>query len=231
MRASFILFLLLVACSGAPPAGKERPFYTEAPTYFDYTKFEPGKFPPPPASGSREDEEDLAALDRYQRIRTQAQCDSAAHEVKPDFEHFFGHMNPFVKPTPDEVDEIFWKLRSDVGRTVSKVKKLYNRERPFRRDPKRFHACVKEEHGMAYPSGHAAISRLYAQVLSELDPAHSADYFAQATTSGLNRVISGVHHMTDIAQGARLADEVYEAMKKSEAYQADLARLRSHLRR
>lgn len=230
--------LLVSACASSPPQTqtvsvpeqpKERPFYAEKPFYFDYNSFDPANFPPPPKEGSREDKADFAALDKFQKKRTQEMCDAASHEVKPDFENFYGELSPFVKPTPAEIDHIFWQLRSDMGRTVSRVKKFYNRERPYRRDEKRFVPCIKKEDGKAYPSGHAAFARLYSLVLAELDPANREKYEAHARQSALNRVIGGVHHPSDIAMGAKLADDIYAKMKESPAYKADIEKLRGFL--
>lgn len=237
MRSAFFLSILcLSACAAAPAqmsaektGPKERPFYADAPFYFDYTAFDPTKVQVPPAPGSKEDEQDLAELDRFQKTRSQTDCEAAGKEVKPDFENFFGEMSPFQKPTAQVVDEIFWRLRSDIGRTVSKIKKHYNRERPYRRDANRFVPCIKLEDGKAYPSGHAAISRLFASVLAELDPKNMGKYFAHAEESALNRVVGGVHHRSDIVMGKKIADQVYAAMKESPAYKADLASLRSLL--
>jgi acid phosphatase (class A) len=236
MRLSFFLFLFVFsACATnkpVDPAGaKSRPFYADAPVYFDHLAFDPSKIAPPPAPGSKVDNEDLAEIEQFQKTRTAAQCAAAGHEVKPDFQNFFGHMSPFVKPTPDEVDEIFWKLRSDIARTVSKVKKHYNRERPYRRDEKRFVPCIKKEDGKAYPSGHAAIARLFAKVLSELDPANAKKYFSHAEDSAMNRLIGGVHHRSDLVVGKEMADMVYGKIIKTEAYKADLTKLRSHLQK
>lgn len=231
MRGILVLALFLSACASAPGGSKERPWYTEKPVYYDYSKFDLKKVPPPPAPGSKEDEADLAALDQIQKTRTSAECEAATGEVKPDFENFFGHMSPFVKPTPEKVDEIFWFLRSDTARTISRIKKHFNRERPFVRDAKRFQPCVKEEFGKSYPSGHAAIARMYARVLGLLDPSRRAEYEKHAKQSGWNRVIGGVHHPSDVVLGARLADEIFEEMRKTQKFQEDMKVLRAYLAR
>lgn len=232
MRGVLVLVLLLSsACASTTGGSKERPWYTEKPVYYDYQQFDLSKVSPPPAPGSKEDEQDLATLDEIQKTRTGAQCEAAMGEVKPDFENFFGHMSPFVKPTPEKVDEIFWFLRSDAGRTISRIKKHFNRERPFVRDGKRFHPCIKEEFGKSYPSGHAAIARLYARVLGFLDPARRAEYERHAKQSGWNRVIGGVHHPSDVDVGARLADVIFEEIRKSPKFQEDVKVLRTYLAR
>lgn len=229
MKLALLLVVFLSACAAAAPVKKERPWYTEKPVYYDYAKFDLKKVPPPPAPGSPEDEAELKVLEQIQNTRTHAQCDAASEEVTPDFENFFGHLSPFVRPTPELVDEIFWYLRSDTARTISRIKKHFNRERPFVRDGKRFQPCVKEEFGKSYPSGHAAIARIYARVLGLLDPAGRAAYEAHAKQSGWNRVVGGVHHPSDVILGARLADQIFEEMRKTRKFQEDVKRLRTQL--
>ncbi|MCO5142910.1 MAG: phosphatase PAP2 family protein [Oligoflexia bacterium] len=227
------LFLLTIAltysCSQSP-IKKERPFYGDRPYYFNYDNFDPSTVAAPPKEGSAQDKKDLLIVEKYQKERTAQDCHRAVHEKIPDYQHFFSDIGPFPKNVPEEVDEFFWKIKSDVGRTVSKVKKLYNRERPFKRDPKRFQPCEEEKFGKSYPSGHAAIARTMALILETIDPKTAQKYEERANQAALNRVIGGVHHPSDIETGKAVALMVFKEMTKNEEFQKDLYNLRSYMK-
>jgi hypothetical protein len=74
------------------------------------------------------------------------------------------------------------------------------------------------------------MARLFALILSDLDPARRAEYMAKADESALFRVIGGVHHPTDTAAGKALADALYNELKREPALASDLRALKPLLR-
>jgi len=181
---------------------------------------------PPPAPGSPEDKKDLEVLFDWQARRTEADCAGANAQAEADFDKFFGDISPFPRPLPPEVSTILFRVYVDGGKAVAVAKKKYARPRPFRRD-KELRPCLGRVGGLSYPSGHATVSRLFALLLGDVDPARRAAFLERSDRAALNRVIGGVHHPSDIEAGKLLGGAVYAKMSEEPAFRADLAKLRS----
>lgn len=185
-------------------------------------------FRPPPAAGSKEDLADLAALKDWQLRRTPEDCARANAAGHAEFLQFFGDISPFPDPLPPAAAAVLKHVKEDADWAVYGVKERFKRERPFLRDAS-LEPCLGRVGGKAYPSGHAAIARVFALLLSDLVPERRADFLARADQAALDRVIGGVHHPTDIEAGKLLADRIYKAIKKSRRFKKDLAVLRGLL--
>ncbi len=187
---------------------------------------------PAPADGSETDKADLAALHEWQNKRTREECDRAKTETSASYEEVFGALSPFPKPLPEKAAAILAGIKADTDDTVEMIKSRFNRQRPFKRDPA-LTPCIDPGLGkigpLAYPSGHATISRVFALLLSDLVPGKKAVFMAKADETALNRVIAGVHHPSDIEAGKRLADSLYSQFLKAPAFKKDLKKLRALL--
>lgn len=186
--------------------------------------------PAAPAAGSDADKEDLAVVRRWQVERTEAQCQAAKAQTDATYDDFFGAVSPFGNPAADEVEKIFSKVRTDTGSIVYLLKEKYKRPRPFLRDPA-LTPCIAKASGYSYPSGHAATARVFGLMLSALVPANAGTYMRYADLSALNRVISGVHHPSDIEAGKTLGDAIYKALRQNNNFNADMDTLRRDLKR
>ncbi|MDA8132133.1 MAG: phosphatase PAP2 family protein [Elusimicrobia bacterium] len=185
--------------------------------------------PAPPAAGSYEDREDIRAVLDWQARRTGAQCAAARAEMSHDYETFFGRISPFGSPTPPEVKKFFDNVSKDSVAAHTFLKDAYQRPRPADRDG-RIKPCIPNARGLSYPSGHSAMSRLFALILSDLVPSRRAEFMAKADESALLRVIGGAHHPTDTEAGKALADALYKELKKEPAFMADMKALKPLLR-
>jgi len=217
------VFLALALLLGGCAAGARRARLQ----YLTPAQIEFAAFPPAPALESETDKADLKELLDWQRKRTQAQCERARSEAEANFREFFGD-GPFVKPLPPAAGEILKRIRNDVQAAVSAVKNRYKRPRPFLHDAE-LSPCLGRIGGYAYPSGHTAISRVYARLLSELSPASAEAFMARADEIALDRVLGGVHHPSDIEAGKRLGDELYAELRRRPSFQRDLETLRASL--
>jgi acid phosphatase (class A) len=83
--------------------------------------------------------------------------------------------------------------------------------------------------GFSYPSGHAAYSRLFALILSELQPERKSEFMARADQAALNRVIGGVHYPTDIEAGKKLAEDIFADLRKNPDFRRDLEILKQYI--
>ena len=185
--------------------------------------------PAPPAAGSYEDSEDIRAVLEWQDRRTGAQCAAARAEMSHDYDTFFSKISPFGSPTPAQVKKFFGDVAKDSVAAHTFLKDAYQRPRPADRDS-RVRPCIPNARGLSYPSGHSAMSRLFALILADLVPARRAEFMAKADESALLRVIGGAHHPTDTAAGKLLADTLYKALKQEPSFLADLKALKPLLR-
>lgn len=185
-------------------------------------------FPAPPAAGSKADLRDLAALKDWQHKRTREQCAKAGAGAHASYEEFFGDISPFADPLPEAAAVIFKRVKTETDGVAADVKDMFKRPRPFLRDAA-LEPCLGRAGGLAYPSGHATISRLFALMLADLVPSRKKEFFARADEAALYRVIGGVHHPSDIEAGKKLAGKLYKVYRKSPAFKADMAALRALL--
>lgn len=186
-------------------------------------------FPAAPAPGSEVDRADLAALRGWQGRRTPAECARAQAETSPSYDNFFGTLSPFPRPLPDRAQVFFSLIAADAGAANQILKRRYQRLRPFLRDAA-LKPCITKPKGFSYPSGHATVAYLYGLVLSDLVPARRAAFLARGAEGGLDRVIGGVHHPSDVAASKVLAEGLHEALQGVPAYRKELEALRRLLK-
>ena len=226
-RYLFVLALAAVlfvpaSCAGAPWEIKHTHHYLTA----EQQQFP--EFPPPPADGSKADLADMAALHEWQEKRTDEQCALANLEARGDYALFFGNISPFPRPLPAAAAEVLKRVKEETDGIAANIKDKFKRSRPFKRDT-RLKPCLGRIGGLAYPSGHAVISRIYALILSDLVPEHRAQFMARSDEAALYRIVGGVHHPADVEAGKKLADILYPMYLKSAAFQSDMKILRANL--
>jgi len=180
---------------------------------------------PPPARGSAEDKADFDRILKYQAERTAEECERAAFVVDVKLDTLFGPKNgPLTAAEVERWSNFFGKIRIDTDYFVQETKKHWGRLRPYLND-KRVEPCVHREVTKAYPSGHAAISRTFARILTKLDPSRAEAFDKRADEIAEHRVLAGVHHPTDIEAGKKLGDQVFEALIKNKAFVKSLETL------
>ncbi len=197
--------------------------------YLDVNSLDLRAVPSAPADGSPADKEDFRILYDWQARRTAAQCAAAGGEMEHNYEVFFGKLSPFGQPTPPEVKAFLNNVSKDSVAAHTLLKQAYQRQRPFVRDPG-IKPCIMRVQGLSYPSGHSAMARLFALILSDLVPARRAEFLARADEAALNRVLAGVHHPTDTSAGKVLADVLYKNLFDQPRFVTEMKALRPLLR-
>ncbi|HAH31394.1 MAG TPA: hypothetical protein DCL44_03665 [Elusimicrobia bacterium] len=213
------------SCASLPDKGYQP---KEHALYLSDAQLKDRKFVPAPVSGSETDKADLAVLRVWQEKRTPEQCTRAAAEAKALFSDLFGDSNPFIKPLPAEVEAFFTQVHSDSDAAVGVLKKHNKRKRPFLRDSS-LNPCLGRIGGLAYPSGHAVISRVDALILSELVPKRQSEFLAKADEAALYRVIGGVHHPSDIEAGKKFGDILYADFMLNPAFRAEMKKISAYI--
>lgn len=223
------LFLSLAAAFLLPVFLHSEEWVIPRTTYYisaDQQKFP--DFPAPPEAGSKKDKADLAAVLDWQGKRAPRDCDRANAGAHAGYVEFFGDLSPFPEPLPKVAESIFNRVKTETDGAAADIKDIFKRPRPFLRDPA-LQPCLGRIGGLAYPSGHATISRLFALMLAELVPPMKKVYLARADEAALDRVIGGVHHPADIEAGKKLADKLYRKYKKSPVFRGEMETLRGLL--
>ncbi len=183
----------------------------------------------PPQKGSDQQKADEEELLKLQESRSQADCDQAKFEVLVSLQNFFGVPNgPVPEPTVKKLAPFFEQLRNDGDYFIQRLKIDYPRQRPFLYLSS-LNPCVPKEVTGAYPSGHAVLSKLFALVLADIFPKQKEVLETRAQAIADHRILSGMHHRSDVDAGRRLATLVYEELRKSPKYQVDLNKLLAQL--
>lgn len=184
-----------------------------------YDKFK-SQLQAPPSLQSAAQKNDEKTLFALQKSRTPKDCAQAGKEVFVSLESFYGQPHgPLAPADIKKLSQFFNHVRNDGDFFIQKLKVDFPRQRPFAYI-EGIEPCVPKEVTGAYPSGHAALSKLYALILSDLYPADKAALETRAAEIGKHRVLSGMHHPTDVENGRKLAELVYGELQKSPAYRS-----------
>jgi len=179
----------------------------------------------PPANGSAENAKDTNTLLDYQKNRGEQECKRANSEVKSTLATFFGA--PYGSLKEEEIKRLapfFAEIKLQTTEIVHLEKAYWKRKRPFVEDHN-LKPCVMKEGGESYPSGHATLARLFAETLAVIDPRHADAFRARADQIGLDRVIAGMHHPTDIEAGKKLALRIFSELRKNDRFMKSLEAL------
>lgn len=187
------------------------------------------RVPPPPAPGSADFVADFSTLLRLQSSRTPEQCALAKKMRIPDFRSLYGSSGLL---TPEETAAV-QPFVDEVSRKASKVtgvfKNEYSRPRPYDEDA-RVQPCADKPGGAkSYPSGHAVSGAVDACVLAKVFPDRAAKLAEYGAFVGELRVISGVHHPSDVAASRDLAAQICARLDSESDFNAEVAALRSRL--
>ena len=191
--------------------------------------------PPPPGSSAeaadRADSRRWRALedsDRWRLAQTHA-------ELRPNLavQHFDCPLNTRLaeEPPPALVRLLSRSLR-DAGAASNTAKTASFRARPIADDPDR-RACLRVDDDLrssaSHPSGHATVGALWGRIMAEVAPDQAPAMTRIGDEIGVSRVACGLHYPSDVAAGQALGEALFEAMRGSPEYQADLAAARAEV--
>ncbi len=186
---------------------------------------------PPPGPGSAKYKQDFTELHQWQNSRSREDCEIADTQSRMDLNSFFGPMTGILASSEmNAVRAILTEVKATVSKTVDPFKEDYARPRPYNVDST-LKPCIYKPGGeRAYPSGHAAMGITLSRVLVELFPEKKEMLLEQGIQIGMNRVLGGVHHPSDVKAGQNLGDDIFLALKRNAKFKTDLAEAKSHLR-
>lgn len=157
----------------------------------------------PPKAGSPADRKDIQISLQYQWHRTPEQCQKASEEVGLTFDAFIAPQGPLTREEASVVSELADEAYAFSDSFVYALKAKWNRPRPFLRNIG-IENCIESHASTSFPSGHATVSKAMADVISYLIPEKAVALQKRAKQIAIHRVLSGVHHQSDIDQGRRL---------------------------
>ena len=96
--------------------------------------------------------------------------------------------------------------------TAKVLKRLVNRQRPGHFDPSTVLRIGSADHGLGYPSGHAAVAATIAVVARDASPPVAAAAGLLAATTGVARIHVGAHYPLDVVGGWALGIAVGDAV-------------------
>ena len=181
--------------------------------------------PGAPKPGSTVDIADFEKILAYQKSRTPVDCKRAEAVVDVSLQTLFGPKDGSL--TLEQVknwSSLFEEVRIDTDYFVQEAKKRWQRLRPYLANSS-VNPCIHREVTFAYPSGHTAISRVFALLLSEIDPAQKEVFMKRADQIAEDRVVGGVHHPSDLDGGKKLGDAVFQKLKQHPKFAQNLKAL------
>ena len=182
-----------------------------------------------PASVGAVQTQDEQALRRYQKTRTAADCDRAKSEVGVSLAGLYGAPHgPLSAQETEALSGFFEQVRNDADFFIHKIKREFGRKRPYEYIAG-IEPCILKERSSAFPSGHAALAKIYALILKDFIPEKAEMFERRAKQIGDDRVLAGVHHPSDIQAGRALASVLYERMKKNDRYNSDFLKMKNAL--
>jgi acid phosphatase (class A) len=236
LRRAALLLVLTAGCAGhphegAPPRSADvvRHPVPKDPVYIDASWYDTlqAQFPPPPSKGDERQRRDEDELIRSQGERTASDCAEAKSEVSVSLAAFFGPPHgPLDATAVARLKPFIERIGNDGDFFIQKLKTKYPRQRPFAY-VENVRPCVPKEVTDAYPSGHATLSRLFALILGDLYPEHREALDLRARQIGAHRVLSGMHHPSDIVAGRDIGDLLYKRLRLSPQFQSDFEAERS----
>lgn len=202
------LFLGACQTAAAPPSGAQTQevyaLFANAPanTIVDGRVF----LPPAPAPDSAADRADRAVVgQRWSAERIEQARQDNAIDPFAAFDSVLGES--FRADQFPATRALLMRIARDIGSSSQPPKELYQRPRPFVRDPSQS-TCVTTEDTLrnsgSYPSGHAALGWAWGLTLVELAPAHADALLRRAHEFADSRVVCGVHFPSDVDAGRTL---------------------------
>ncbi|MFZ3230906.1 MAG: phosphatase PAP2 family protein [Pseudobdellovibrio sp.] len=217
-----VLSLNLLACNTTKTAptitSQTKNTYLSADLYNEFKK----QIPDFPSEGSPAQAADEAQLRMLQKSRTKTDCERANTEVEVTLQSLYGKpYGPLTAQQVTALQPLIKHIREESGPYIGQIKNSFNRPRPYDylSDLK---PCLPKEQSLAYPSGHATLAALYGIVLSDLLPKNKIELEKRAEQIGLDRILGGVHHPSDVLFGKKLGLLIYAELKKSITYNDDI---------
>ncbi|MBL7670889.1 MAG: phosphatase PAP2 family protein [Bdellovibrionaceae bacterium] len=190
--------------------------------------------PPTTANGL---EADILRSAKYMNERTESQCQRAESQASLSFNIFRDEPNLLTKEEADLLEPLYDEVFHNTDIYVHEIKRKWDRLRPFQGEIRiknieyKIEKCIRSHSSSSYISGHSAIGRAAANIFSVLLPNKAEALRALGNDIGENRILAGVHYLSDVEDGRKMGDIVVRELLKSPAFRKKLDDLKEKLKR
>jgi len=183
---------------------------------------------PPPLMDSAEQTADMDEVRTVYHAASEADKQAAYAEKKFSVFNFTEVVGSFfVETNLPKTAAFFEKVQKDAETVTDLGKDYFHRPRPFTTDPSL--ANGKLEKSFSYPSGHSTETMVLGLVLAEAVPDKHDAIIAHARLMGWHRIEIARHYPTDIYAGRVLAQAIVAELKKSDAFEKELAEVKTEI--
>jgi acid phosphatase (class A) len=204
--------------------------FDPAQTYVQPQFLPPQLLPPPPVEGDSVWHKQLDHVLKSQRGLPGSEIAAIKDEQRLRIELLTSVVGPnFTRENLPKTCELLDHVLASIERVSSADKKFWHTRRPYLTDMHVRLYVDPIDASPSYPSGHAAGSRVLAEVIGMLVPEKLAALRARADEIGQHRVEAGVHFPNDIQAGRMLAMLVVGAMLANDDFEDDLMLARKEL--
>lgn len=196
-------------------------------TFATWTKIASKSFnmAPPPAVGSLQYEKDYEELLVLQSTRAEKDCELARSQINPHYQEMFVQSGPLSFDEAQRAKPLVEKVMKLSERIARYFKNKFARPRPFTVD-NRINPCTFRPSGnTSYPSSHASSASAAACILAELYPHKASEILSYGKYLGDLRVITGVHHPSDVRAAQNFAQELCQVLLERGDFRGELEEL------
>lgn len=193
--------------------------------------------PPPPAEGSAQLEDDIAAYRALTALRNGPRGVQATRDAELKFPAAAGHFACALGVRISEQDTphlnmLLRRVLVDAGGATYKAKEKYQRERPFARFNEG--TCTPASEARlrkdgSYPSGHSALGWAWALVLTQVAPDRADALVQRGRAYAQSRGVCGVHWKSDIEAGRLVGSTAVARLQTHDVFLAQLAEARQEV--
>jgi acid phosphatase (class A) len=204
-----VFFLVLASCSAT----------TEK--YFAAESIPSSLIEPPYAINSKEWQDDIQQILKLQKNFNLNELELASREkyLRPEIFILYADRSLTREAYP-KLYLLFDRI-SITSKEVNDIAKYgSNVTRPYLAD-KRINMLITPSPGPSYPSGHATISFVNAQILGLLIPQKNQDLLKLAKRICGRRILVGMHYPHDIATGEQMSRLIVGSLLQNENFQED----------
>ena len=180
---------------------------------------------PPPAVGSIEYKKDYDELLILQNTRDEKDCQLARSQVNPHYQEMFIQSGPLSFAEAQRAKPLVEKVMKLSERIARYFKGRFARPRPFTVDSRINPCAFKPSGNTSYPSSHASSASAAACVLAEIYPHKASEILEYGKYLGDLRVITGVHHPSDVKVAQDFAQELCQVLLEREDFRSELEEL------
>ena len=170
---------------------------------FDISSFKKKK---PPSDSSFDTAQEIKALKKI--------------PLRKEFVKKYDDIEAAFKKTAEENNvkdydkKIVAKLIKDSAPVIIKLKKYFNRPRPYELDKSMAHFKMKSMETPSYPSGHSVQGVAAAKLLGDKYPKAKSAFAKTGENISYSRRVARAHYKSDSKMGEELGNSMYKHIKK-----------------